>query len=169
METINDRQLVVLGIICFLAEGKEVTNRRLVDGTFWQDKRLIMWGRLLEMIDAQWTKLPLDYVLDYYYGVDPPVWREVLEAMILEASMYERVVTPLYEHGENYYRINPLTNEEMFLYYNLSPAMVIEASRYLIGDEIWFLGQHEIMSEWFYGSEIDEVRSKYKKKEGSHE
>lgn len=175
METINDRQLINLGIICLLAEGKEVTNRRLVDGTFWQDKRLIMWGRLLEMIDAQWTKLPLAQILTTEWnqrnlaGRDgyPPNWRGILEAMILEASMYERVVTPLYEHKDNHYIVNPNTDEEMYLYYNLSPAMVIEASKYLIGDEIWFLGQHEIFSELFYGGEIDVVRSKYKKKEGS--
>lgn len=172
METINDRQLINLGIICLLAEGKEITNRRLIDGTFWQDKRLIMWGRLLEMIDAQWTKLhPAMFLGEWYDGdsTSPPNWREVLEAMILEASMYERVVTPLYEHKDNHYIVNPDTDEEMYLYYNLSPAMVIEASRYLIGDEVWFLGQHEVFSWIDYSREIDEVRSKYKKKEGSHE
>lgn len=171
MEIINDRQLINLGIICLLAEGKEVTNRRLVDGTFWQDKRLIMWGRLLEMIDAQWTKLPLAQILTTKWnqqnlvGRDgyPPNWRSVLEAMILEASVYERVVTPLYEHKNEYYIVNPGEVDEMSLYYNLSPAMVIEASRCLIGDEIWFLGQHEIFTELFYDSEIDEVRSKYRR------
>ena len=173
METINDRQLINLGIICLLAEGKEITNRRLIDGTFWQDKRLIMWGRLLEMIDAQWTKLPLAQILD---PLNPDLiwedggkehWRELLEAMILEASMYERVVTPLYEHKDNHYIVNPNTDEEMYLYYNLSPAMVIEASRGLIGDNVWFLGQHEVFTFWDYEEFIDEVRSKYKKKEGS--
>ena len=173
METINDRQLINLGIICLLAEGKEITNRRLIDGTFWQDKRLIMWGRLLEMIDAQWRKLPLARILTSVWEAkeDPilfvPSWREILESMILEASMYERVVTPLYEHKDNHYIVNPNTDEEMYLYYNLSPAMVIEASRGLIGDNVWFLGQHEVFTFWDYEEFIDEVRSKYKKKEGS--
>ena len=173
---VNERVLVNLGLICLLNSPPHRIHKQMIDNTAFQDIRLSLESKLLALIVRNFDKLRLWRYLDksnareryrnkdYTFGVSVGEWRTELEAALIQASTFERHIRPLYRHCENnLYVVNPNTEEEMFLYYNLSPQMVIEASRELLNVSVWFLGHHEIFSNESLGDWITEVRSKYNK------
>lgn len=173
---INERVLINLGIISLLNSPPHRVHKEIVDGTFFQDIRMSLESKLLALIVRNFDKLRLWRYLEKMLPMNHPdwqlpstprtvgEWRVELEASLIQASIFERHIRPLYRHCENnLYVVNPGTEEEMFLYYNLSPAMCIEASRELLNVSVWFLGQHEIFSSESLGDWIAEVRGRYTK------
>ena len=172
---LNERVLINLGVISLLNSPPHRVHKEIVDGTFFQDIRLSLESKLLALVVRNFDKLRLWRYLDktrldhsgrgdHGCGVSVGEWRTELEAALIQASTFERHIRPLYRHCENnLYVVNPNTEEEMFLYYNLSPQMVIEASRELLNVSVWFLGMHEVFSSESLGDWITEVRSKYTK------
>ena len=176
MSMINERVLINLGIISLLNSPPHRVHKEIVSGTFFQDIRLSLESKLLALIVRNFDKLRLWRYLDkmdvrYDTAADlnrvhftTGEWRTELEAALIQASTFERHIRPLYRHCENnLYVVNPGTEEEMFLYYNLSPQMCIEASRELLNVYVWFLGMHEIFSSESLGDWITEVRGRYTK------
>ena len=164
---INERVLINLGVISLLNSPPHRVHKEIVSGTFFQDIRLSLESKLLALIVRNFDKLRLWRYLDKFnktYDMTVGNWRTELEASLIQASTFERHIRPLYRHCENnLYVVNPGTEEEMFLYYNLSPQMVIEASRELLNVSVWFLGHHEIFSSESLGDWITEVRGRYTK------
>ena len=164
---VNERVLVNLGIICLLNSPPNRTHKQVADSTLFQDVRISLESKLLALIVRNFDKLRLWRYLDKFtksYDMTVGNWRTELEAALIQASTFERHIRSLYRHCENnLYVVNPGTEEEMFLYYNLSPQMVIEASRELLNVSVWFLGHHEVFCSESMGDWITEVRSKYTK------
>ncbi len=174
MDILTDKMLVNLGVISLLADRRSRIHRELTEGTFLQDIRLNLEKRLLDLIVRNYHELGFSALLvDEWYArrayVDkhgstiyqpPSFWNELV-AMQVDALKYERQIMVLYERGDNYYRLHPGTDEEVYIYYNLSTQQVIELSRELRGEHFWFLGFHEVLCDQNITSEVELVRKKY--------
>ena len=162
---INDRQLVNLGLVCLLATSPTRIHKEVADSTLFQDTRLTIESKLLALIDKNWFKLELyKYVQKVYYkdAMNESFIRGELEAQLVNTLRYDRQIVPLYSHRpDNLYIVNPNEGEEMYLYYGLSPSMVIEVSRYLLDVPVWFLGHHEVMSSESLGDVVLDIKKKY--------
>ena len=163
---INERQLVNLGIICLLATSPTRIHKEVADSTLFQDTRLTIESKLLALIDKNWFKLELYKYLPIKGNTSclEIELRKELEAQLVNTLRYDRQIVPLYSHRpDNLYIVNPNEEEEMFLYYGLSPSMVIEVSRYLLDVPVWFLSHHEVFSSESLGDIVMEVKRKYGK------
>lgn len=163
---INERQLVNLGIICLLATSPTRIHKEVADSTLFQDTRLTIESKLLALIDKNWFKLELYKYLPIKSNTSclEIELRKELEAQLVNTLRYDRQIVPLYSHRpDNLYIVNPNEEEEMYLYYGLSPSMVIEVSRYLLEVPVWFLGHHEVMSSESLGEAILDIKKKYLK------
>lgn len=162
---INDRQLVNLGIICLLATSPTRIHKEVADSTFFQDTRLTIESKLLALIDKNWFKLELYKYLPIKGNTSclEIELRKEIEAHLVTTLRYDRQITPLYSHRDGVYIVNPNEEEEMYLYYGLSPSMVVEVSRYLLDVPRWFLGHHEVMSSESLGEVVLEIKKKYGK------
>ena len=91
-------------------------------------------------------------------------WRTELDAQLISSKSFERHILPMYRHiTDSVYILNPNQDEELFLYYNLSPSMVIEISRELLDMKIWFLGTHEVLTSEPLGDIVLDIRRRYNK------
>ena len=94
-------------------------------------------------------------------------WRSELDGQLISSKSFERHILPMYRHiTDSVYILNPNQDEELFLYYNLSPSMVIEISRELLDMKIWFLGNHEVLTSEPLGDIVLDVRKRYANKYG---
>lgn len=182
---INNNTLINLGIISMLAAAPHRASKQVVDGTLFQDARLSLESKLLGLISRNFDRVGLwkylqkwDEGYNHKEGLYKTVgeWRTKVEAQHITSRSFERHIRPLYLHtttkisgdpGTEFwwgcYLVNPNESEQMYLYYNLSPQMVIELSRELLNVRVWFLGQHEIFSSEPLGEVVEEVKRKYNK------
>ena len=162
---INDKVLTNLGIISLIGTSPR-SSKQAIDGTLFQDTRLNLESKLLSLISRNFDKLKLWKYIEFYQILqsDRSVKdiRMELEAQLISSSSFERHILPRYIHQiGNCYVLNPNQDEELFLYYNLSPSMVIEISRELLDIKIWFLGNHEVLTSEPLGDIVLEVRRRY--------
>ena len=165
---INDRVLTNLGIISLIGTNPR-SSKEAISGTLFQDTRLNLESKLLSLISRNFDKLKLWKYLDifenparnYIYSQEIR-GRTEIEAQLIASKSFERHILPMYRHTQNQtYILNPNQNEELFLYYNLSPSMVIEISRELLDMKIWFLGNHEVLTSEPLGDIVLDVRRRY--------
>ena len=160
---INDKVLTNLGIISLIGTNPR-SSKQAIDGTLFQDTRLNLESKLLSLISRNFDKLKLwkyQYSLqDNWYPIKD--LRAELEAQLISSKSFERHILPMYIHQQGQtYVLNPNQDEELFLYYNLSPSMVIEISRELLDMKIWFLGNHEVLTSEPLGDIVLDVRKRY--------